>query len=298
MTEFTAIDVSRLPAPAAVEVLDFEVILADMVATLTNPDVFPQFSAITESDPAYKVLIVCAYREMVLRQRINDATRQNMLAFATGSNLDHLAANLLITRKVLVPADPETNTPAVMESDAELRRRVQLAPESYTTAGSAGSYVFHALGAHPDILDASVDSPEPGEVVVTILSRVGDGVPSTAARDAVVARLSGDTVRPLTDLVTVNNVTVVDYAIEAEIYTFEGPDSALVIAAAQANAEATRDALKRIARDIPLSAIYAALHVEGVSRVVLITPASSITIGPGEVGHCTVIELIHGGIDA
>lgn len=296
MTEFTGIDVSRLPAPAAVEVLDFEAILAEWVEFFTTA--FPQFSALVESDPAYKVMIVGAYREMVLRQRINDATRQNMLAFATGSNLDHLAANLLVTRKVLVPADPETNTPAVMEADDELRRRAQLAPESYTTAGSAGSYVFHALGAHPDILDAAVESPQPGEVVVTILSRVGDGVPSTEARDAVVDKLSGDTVRPLTDQVFVNNVVPVDYAIDAEIYTFEGPDSSLVIAAAQANVEAMRDALKRIGRDIPLSAMYAALHVEGVSRVVLITPVNSVTIGPGEVGNCTDIVISHGGIDA
>lgn len=296
MTEFTGIDVSRLPAPSAVEALDFEAILADWVEFFTTA--FPEFSALVESDPAYKVMVVGAYREMVLRQRINDATRQNMLAFATGSNLDHLAANLLVTRKVLVPANPATNTPAVMESDEELRRRAQLAPESYTTAGSAGSYIFHALGAHPDILDAAVESPEPGEVVVTILSRVGNGVPSTDARDAVVAKLSGDTVRPLTDQVTVNNVTVVEYSIEADIYTFEGPDSALVIAAAQANVQATRDSLRRIGRDIPLSALYAALHVEGCSRVQLVTPIYSISIGPGEVGYCTGIVITHGGIDA
>lgn len=296
MTEFTGIDVSRLPAPAAVEVLDFEVILQGWVDYYKL--VYPEYTAFVESDPLYKAMIVGAYREMRLRQDINDRTKGNMLAFAVGADLDQLAANLLVTRKVLVPANPVTNTPAVMESDEELRRRAQLAPESYTTAGSAGSYIFHALGAHPDILDAAVDSPEPGEVVVTILSRIGNGVPSTAARDAVVAKLSGDTVRPLTDQVTVNNVTVVEYAIEAEIYTFEGPDWALVIAAAQANAEATRDALRRIGRDIPLSALYAALHVEGCSRVVLVNPVTSIEIGPGEVGYCTGIVITHGGIDA
>jgi phage-related baseplate assembly protein len=296
MTEFTGIDVSRLPAPAAVEVLDFEVILQGWVDYYKQ--IYPDHTAFVESDPIYKGMIVGAYREMRLRQDINDRTKGNMLAFAVGADLDHLAANRLITRKVLVPADPATNTPAEMESDEELRRRVQLEPESYTTAGSSGSYIFHALSAHPDILDAAVDSPEPGEVVVTILSRIGDGVPSTEARDAVVAKLSGDTVRPLTDQVFVNNVAPVDYAIEAEIYTFEGPDSSLVIAAAQANAEAMRDAHKRIGRDIPLSAMYAALHVEGVSRVVLLNPVNSVTIGTGEVGNCTGMVISHGGIDA
>lgn len=295
MSEFTGIDVSRLPAPSAVEVLDFEAILDEWVTTMAQ--IWPEFTAMTESDPAYKVLIVGAYRELVIRQRINDNTRQNMLAFATGSNLDHLAANLLVIRKTLVPADPNTNTPAVMESDEELRRRAQLAPEAYTTAGSRGSYVFHALSAHPDILDVDVDSPTPGEVVVTILSRVGDGVPSTEARNAVVALLSGETVRPLTDQVFVNNMAVVDYTIGATLYTFEGPDSALVMAAAQASVEAMRDAYKRIGRNIPLSAIYAALHVEGVSRVDLITPTADVDIPPGSVGQCVDIELFNGGVD-
>lgn len=296
MSQFTGIDVSRLPAPSAVEVLDFEVILGEWVATMQQ--VWPEYSAITESDPAYKVLVVGAYREIVIRQRINDNTRQNMLAFATGSNLDHLGANLLVLRKTLVPADTQTNTPAVMESDEEYRRRIQLAPEAYTTAGSRGSYVFHALSAHPDILDVDVDSPTPGEVVVTILSRNGDGIPSAEARDAVVALLSGETVRPLTDQVFVNNVAVVDYAIGATLYTFEGPDSALVMAAAQASVEAMRDAHKRIGRNIPLSAIYAALHVEGVSRVDLITPTADVDIPAGSVGLCAEIELFNGGVDA
>jgi phage-related baseplate assembly protein len=295
MTEFTGIDVSKLPAPDAVETLDFEVILEGWKTYYQQ--IYPAHTAFVESDPVYKAMIVGAYREMIQRQRINDATKQNMLAFATGSNLDHLAANQLVTRKVLVPAVPATGTPAVMESDEELRRRVQLAPEAYTTAGSAGSYLFHALGAHPDILDASVDSPTPGVVVVTILSRFDTGVPSTEARNAVLAKLSGETVRPLTDNVFVSNVVPDNFAIEAVLYTFEGPDSSLVINAASARVAAMRDAHKRIGRDTPLSAIYAALHVEGVRRVELIQPEADVVIPAGHVGNITAIDITHGGVD-
>src|SRR3546814_9711108 len=45
--------------------------------------------------------------------------------------------------------------PAVMESDSDLRRRLVLAPEGYSVAGPEGAYIFHALSAHPDVLDAS-----------------------------------------------------------------------------------------------------------------------------------------------
>ena len=296
MAEFTGIDISKLPAPDAVEVQDFEVVLARLVQKIQQ--VFPDYGPITEADPAYKILIVAAYEVMRQGQRINDSTKQNMLAFATGPSLDHRVSERLILRKELTPADPLTNTPAVMESDDELRTRAQLAPEAYSTAGPRGAYIFHALNAHPDILDAEVDSPQPRLVVVTILSRVGDGVPSARARNAVLEKLSGDTVRPLTDLVYVNNVVVVPYAIVATIYTFEGPDSSLVMASALAKAQAMVAAQKRIGRDVPVSAIFAALHVEGVQRVLLVTPAADIVIAPGEVGNCTGIELNHGGTDA
>lgn len=295
MSDFTGIDVSKLPAPDAVEVLDYETILAELVAFFRTT--FPEFSAITVSDPAYKVIVVMAYYAMVLTQRTNDKTKQNMLAFATGSNLDHLGANLLVTRKVLVPADPLTNTSAVMEDDEEFRRRIQMAPEAYTTAGSSGSYIFHALSAHPDILDAAVVSPAPRIVIVTVLSRVGNGAPSAEAIAAVENVLSGATKRPLTDLPTISGVGVVEYTITAIIHTFDGPDSSLVIAASTASGNAMVAKAKRIGRDVPLSAIYAALHVDGVRRVELLSPIADVVVADDEVAHCVAVNITHGGYD-
>lgn len=296
MSQFTGIDLSRLPPPSAVETLDYDVILSAWVAKMQQE--MPDFDATVVSDPAYKALIVGAYFEMLQRQRINDATRQNMLAFATGSNLDHLAANLRILRKELTPANPITGAQAVMEDDEELRRRVQLAPEAYTTAGSEASYIFHALGAHPDIIDAAVDSPAPVEVVVTVLSRYGNGIPSAEALAAAVDTLSGDTVRPLTDLVTVVPASPIYYRIEAEIFTYDGPGATEVIQTATANIEAMAAKIRRIGRDIPVSAIYAALHVEGVSRVILHDPISDMPVGAAEVAILDEIDINYAGVSA
>ncbi len=47
---------------------------------------------IVESDPAYKILEVAAYRELLLRQRVNDASKLYYWPNAKGSDLDHLAA--------------------------------------------------------------------------------------------------------------------------------------------------------------------------------------------------------------
>ncbi len=46
------------------------------------------FSGLVESDPAMKVLEVAAWRELLLRQRINEAVKGNLLKFATGEDLD------------------------------------------------------------------------------------------------------------------------------------------------------------------------------------------------------------------
>ncbi|MBP0016080.1 MAG: baseplate J/gp47 family protein [Cyanobacteria bacterium SBLK] len=43
-----------------------------------------------------------------------------------------------------------------METDDNLRKRIILAPESFSNAGSAGAYRFHALSASQDIIDVGV----------------------------------------------------------------------------------------------------------------------------------------------
>ena len=85
------IDLSKLPAPQLIEELDYEKILTEMRTKLR--ELLPEWTGYElESDPANKVLEVAAYREMLLRQRVNEAARGVLVAFAQGSDLDHLAA--------------------------------------------------------------------------------------------------------------------------------------------------------------------------------------------------------------
>jgi phage-related baseplate assembly protein len=90
MSGFSAIDLTKLNAPDIIETLDFENIFNDMVAELKSRD--NAFDALLESEPVIKVLEVAAYREVLLRARINDASKAVMLAYAKTSDLDNLAA--------------------------------------------------------------------------------------------------------------------------------------------------------------------------------------------------------------
>lgn len=292
---FTAVDLSRLPAPSVVEALNFETIYADMLASLLA--FVPDFDAAVESDPAVKILQVAAYRELLLRARVNDAARQVMVAFATDTNLDNLAALFGVTRLLITPSVPADGIAAVYESDTDLRSRVVIAPEALSVAGPEGAYIFHARSASGDVLDASATSPSPGDVLVTILSRAIGGVASPALIATVLAYLSSETRRPMTDNVTVQSAAIVPFVITATLKTFSGPDSAIVLAASRARLDDYLARSYRLGRDITRAGIIAALGaVEGIQNVILTAPAADVVLDRTQAGLCTAITITHGGI--
>lgn len=313
---FTQINLAQLPAPNIVESLDYETILAAMLADLQARDA--TFTALVESDPAYKVLEVAAYRELILRQRINDAARGVMLAYALRSDLDNLAANLNVQRLLITPADPEAIPPvdAVYEDDTDFRARVQLAFEGLSTAGPVGSYKFHGLSADGDVADIGVEavefhmsgstvvidndahlaSPQPGNVVLTVLSRTGTGAAGSLLLAAVEAAANDDKVRPLTDRVVVRSASIVNYAIDATLTFYDGPSSATVLQAASDAVDAYQAQQRKIGYDITRSGLFAALHQPGVQNVVLTSPAADVVIDTHEAAYCTAKTLTNGGI--
>lgn len=295
---FTAVDLSELDSPDVVERIDYEAILAAMIDDLQARD--PEFTALVESDPAYKVLEVAAYRETLLRQRVNEAAQGVMLAYARGADLDQIAANYNVERLLIDSGDPDAipPVPPTFESDADFRRRVQLSPEGYTVAGAQGAYVFHALGADPNVKDAQAFSPGPGLVTVYVLSREGNGTASVDMIEAVEDTLSADTIRPMTDNLTVQSAAVTEYTVVAELTVYAGPDSEVVRQSAEAAAQAFVAEQHRMGYDITRSGLFAALHRPGVQNVTLTSPAADIVVGTGEAAFCTAVTVTVGGTDA
>ena len=284
-----ALDLSGLPAPDVVQQLGFEAILAALIADLQAR--WPEFDALVESEPLIKLLQLTAYRELVLRQQFNDRARSVMLAFAGSADLDHLAALFGVARLVITPANVETGAPAVLESDTDLRRRVQLAPDSWSVAGPEAAYVYHAISADPQVLDASATSPAPGEVVVAVLARTLPGAAAAPLIAAVEAVVNADGIRPLTDHVTVQSAAIQAFAVAATLKLFAGPDSVAIEAAARGALEAFLTRSHRLGRDVPLSAIIAALHVGGVRKVVVTAPLADVECTALQAPWCTGIVL-------
>ena len=147
------IDLSQLPPPVVVEPLDFETLFAQRKArflALCPEDQREQYARTLEleSEPITMILEENCYRELLLRQRVNESARAVMVAYATDSDLDNLAANFNVERLVVTPEDDSVipPVPAVMESDTDLRTRTPEAFEGMSVAGPTAAYEFWEIG--------------------------------------------------------------------------------------------------------------------------------------------------------
>ncbi|EBR1458743.1 baseplate assembly protein, partial [Salmonella enterica] len=145
--------------------------------------------------------------------------------------------------------------------------------------------------------DISVISPSPACVTISVLSRENNGVASEELLAIVRNALNAEDVRPVADRVTVQSAEIVNYQINATLYLYPGPESEPIRAAAEAKLKAYISAQHRLGRDIRKSAIYAALHVEGVQRVELAAPVADIVLDNTQASFCTDYSLVIGGAD-
>ncbi len=298
------IDLSQLPPPVVVEPLDFETLFAQRKAAFIAmyPEDEQEEIARTlelESEPITMLLEENCYRELLLRQRVNEAARAVMLAYSTDSDLDNLAVNFNVERLTIQEEDDSVTPPieAVMESDPDLRTRTQQAFEGLSVAGPTAAYEFWGRSADGRVADISAVSPTPACVTISVLSREGDGTASDDLLSVVASALNDEEVRPVADRVTVQSAEIVPYQIDATLYIYPGPEAEPVRQASEQQLQAYIAAQNRLGRDIRLSAIYAALHVEGVQRVELAQPVADIVLSDYQASHCTEYTITVGGYD-
>ena len=278
MSRFTAINLSGLAPPDIIETLDYEAIVTAM-----RDDLVARFPLIVgvidlESEPARKLIEAFAYREMRLRARINDAARAVLLASSYGTNLDHLGALFATARQA-------------GETDDRFRRRIQLAPEAFSVAGPEGAYQYHALTVAPWARDVSAVSRRPGVVRVTVLKQGQDPVPTLTEREDIRLHLKNEAIRPLTDVVEVLAPIIRQTAIVARLTLYPGPDGEVVRQRALAAVTGWVEKNRMLGMNLRRSALFAALHQEGVQSVDLVSPADDLVLDVTEVYAIQGIEV-------
>ena len=315
-------DFSGLSAPALIEELDFETVYAErkaaFLALYSDATVKAEMSKTLEreSDPVVKLLQESAYREVLFRQQRNDDVKALLVLYSSGSNLDQLVVDRGLKRLIITPADNTVVPPvdAVYESDQDLKERYLLAMDGLSVAGPVSSYQFYAESADGRVGDVSVVSPQVDldNLVLENLTKaqlielIGNlfyldiyilqndsesGVATQELINIVQLALDDETVRPCCDKAVVKSVAVVSYSIAATIYAKQTAQAAAVLEIAQQNLQNYVAEQKRIGRSIRRSAIYAALHVDGIEHVNITSPNADIVIDATQAGHCTNIDI-------
>ncbi|MBL5920593.1 baseplate J/gp47 family protein [Lelliottia amnigena] len=289
------IDLSRIPPPDIVENIDPEKILQDWIAALVQKD--GAYDALLESDPAYIQGEALSVRESLLRQRVNEAIRAVLLASSQGDDLDQLGGNFDVQRLITVPAQPDAIPPvdATYESDEAFRERIQLSWSRLSTAGAWNAYKYFASGADGDVLDVEAYGPEthnmPGQVLIYVLSRTGNGSASEALVAAVHSAVNAKDVRPITDYVTTASAIIAPYRVVADVYIPYGLDADVVMDTARKSLDAYTQSVHRVGGVVARSGIDGSLHQPGVVRVTLTEPPGDVLSRMGEAPWCSEIVL-------
>lgn len=276
----------NLPDPDIIEQISFETILADLVE-----DARERFAAagidydvgVLETDPVKIVLEAASFRETLLRARINDAAKANLLLFSLKGDLDHLAGFYDVVR-------------LEGETDEALRSRTILAIQARSPGGSMYWYAAAARRADVRIRDVSVYREEFLPIIhIAVLSSENNGIPDDEMLSAVTAEVTGDEVRLVNDRDIVVEPAVSQIVeVEAEIWLM--PDAPLTVfdKLASSLTEAWRKEAG-IGFDLDLSWLAARLHASGVKRVNIVSPGASVVAAPNDAIAIGSIKLTYMG---
>lgn len=307
------IDLSRLSAPLAVETLDFEAILVEVKEDLLAR--YPDAAAVLalESEPLVKLMEAFAWRELMLRARINDAYRASTLAFSTGADLDQVGAFHGVPRKA-------------GEADTDYRARIQQGYWRIAAAGPAGALVAHALDAAPEVHGASAWSDGAGRAVCAVLARQAVLLSSLstgqqaialgltdyafasaptldqtqvyrqaemleAPMQAVRLRLLSDQVLPLGLDLAIRPAEVLPVTITARLVLLPGPDAEIIRGEALARLDEHLRLQAQLGSDLARAGLHAALFAPGVSNVWLESPANDVICAMGQIAVPTAITV-------
>ena len=159
-------------------------------------------------------------------------------------------------------------------TDDEFYELMRASQDAYSCAGAKGGYIYFAKQVSTEIADVVANSPSDGAVDLYVLMDDGT-IATTEIKNAVLAACNDDTVRPLTDKVSVKDPQKVSYNITFTYYVPK--DSALSsteikAAVDEAVTEFVSWQCGKLGRDINPSVLIGKLMQTGIKRVALTSP--------------------------
>lgn len=256
----------ELAVPQFIGKLDFEVSLQSFLTRfktiLTDSGIRFDVDEL-ETDPAVVLLEVAAYADVNLRQRINEAFVAELLRYAVGTNLDHVAAFYQIYR-------------LAGELDDAFRSRVVLGIQSKSGLETEWRYEFIARSADVRVRDvrAYVRGRSP-TIYLAVLSTDNAGVADFALRNKITEAVNAPNRRAFNDTIVVEAAAQLITNIQAEFTLLPGADLDLI--------NTIKDELQiswlqelTLGRDVTRSWLLSKLQVDGVHSVSLSGPALDV----------------------
>lgn len=304
----STVDFSQLPPPSLISELSFEMIFetrkANFIALFDTEQQDEIRETLTrESEPVTKLLQENAYLELLYTAKCNADARSLLLAYAEKADLEHLALTEYgLVRLLVTPADNTTIPPidAVYESDERLRERCLLSFDGMNTAGSANAYRYFSLSADGRVDGIKVRSDEVNPYLLDIVITQVDSLNGEASEELVLAvqkALDPDQVRPVCDRPTVKSSVATNYKIEAQLYVGKNAEDALLLEAANIRLDKYIKNAQKNGESIYRSAIFAALHVDGIQRVVITSPENDLIMDGYHHPFCTDKTIAIGGVE-
>jgi phage-related baseplate assembly protein len=280
MTRTFPTELAHLPTPQLIEVLDYEALLNAAVARLKqqfdNAGIVYDVPTL-EGTPARMLMREAAYKEENMRVRINEAARSVLLAYASGTNLDHLVAP--ITERMVGEAD-----------DRLVTRYLKLLKGS-STGGTPERYEALAMEVDLNVADARAYTLGKSPLVyVAITSANAGGVADSFLINDVQTHLDQSHIRLINDKLQVRAAVRQIVDIEANVWIKERTPQSVVDGLASNLRQAWAED-QEIGYDLTLSYITAHLTRRGVHRVELVTPTSHVIASEHEaiaIGEITI----------
>lgn len=304
----STVDFSQLLPPSLITELSYEAIFTKRKESFISLYDASEQQAVREllqreSEPVVKLLQENAYLEMLYQAKCNADARSLLLAYAEKSDLDHLALTEYgLTRLVVTPANNTVIPPidTVYESDERLRERCLLSFDGMNTAGSANAYRYFALSADGRVDGIKVRSDEANPYLLDIVITQVDSINGEASAELITAvqkALDPDHVRPVCDRPTVKSSSATNYQIEAQLYVGKNAEDALLLEAANIRLDKYIKNAQKNGESIYRSAIFAALHVDGIQRVVITSPVNDLVMDSYHHPFCIAKTIAIGGVE-
>jgi phage-related baseplate assembly protein len=295
-----SIDLTRLPAPAIIEALDYETLQEQFLARFAiqwaaeravDPTLPDWDVSALETDPVVIASQAWTYLRLLDRQRVNDAIKAVLAPTAEKADLDAVVARIGVQRLTITPATATTGV--VMESDERLLARYLLA-FTRPSAGSADRYLYEAMTAWPALHHAAVIGRavhgRRGDVDLVIVGP--DGRDATDDEMALV-RAACDTtsVKPEATSLNVVRATTRLYTVAGRIIVPRGPDAELVRSEAEARLAKAASARISIGAEVPIGLLEGAAYGTSVTRCDLTSPTDDVPSAPYTIPVATSISL-------